>query len=251
MAAAILFFIARERTRQWIPKKPSRKALFSSFFSGMFFFAHLWTYFYAAQNTSIASAMILFAMNPLFTALLSIWLLRESFALRLGFAYLFAFAGVYLLVDAHWNSSFQAGNLSALASALLYSLYLISGKRARSELSNWHFTSLAYTVAALCFLISGISQSLSWTSYPVKTWLAIGGTVLLPTLLGHVIFTHLLGSLNINWMSCGKLTEPAMSAAVAYVLFAETIGPKTLGAFVLTSMAILILYQPWKWIKKS
>ncbi|MFN7455390.1 MAG: DMT family transporter, partial [Pseudobdellovibrionaceae bacterium] len=192
-AALILFGIARWRTGTWLPPKLSQSALFSGFWSGAFFFAHLWTYFYAAQNTLIANSMILFAINPLFTAGLSIWLLKETFALRLAIAYLFAFSGVYLLVEAHWNSTLQAGNLSALASALLYSLYLICGKRARAEMSNWHFTSMAYAVAATAFFISGTSQGLSWTEYPLKTWLAIAGTVALPTLLGHVIFTHLLG----------------------------------------------------------
>ena len=36
---------------------------------GGIFFSHLWTFFYAAKNTKIANAMIIYSVNPLFTAL--------------------------------------------------------------------------------------------------------------------------------------------------------------------------------------
>lgn len=222
-----------------------KKAWSPTLLSALFFWAHLWTYFFAAQNTEIAQGMILFSINPLFTALLAYWVFQEKLSPKLGIAYVFAVIGAALLFQQK-SSNFEAswlGNVSALFSGAFYAAYLVSGKKARRSVSNVKFTWTLYAATSFFFVLSSLGQDLNWTNYSETQWLALAGTVLIPTLMGHAIFTYLLAHLNVNWMSTGKLVEPALSAMVAWLLFQESISLETGLAFLLTSFGVLFLIQ--------
>lgn len=214
--------------------------------TGVLFFLHLWSYFYSVQNTKIANSMIIFATNPLFTALGASLIFKEKFTKRLALAYLLAFTGIFQLIKHHLNfdPELNKGNLSALISALFFSGYILSSNQSRKFFSNSSFAFLKYLVTACLFGITAWLTQVSFTEYPSITWMAIAGTVVFPTLLGHALFTYLLKFLNINWMSCGKLIEPVLSAAVAFFLFNENLSLSTLLAFAFTSASVLVLFLP-------
>ena len=102
-----------------------------SIFSGFFFYLHLWTFFYSAHHTSIAHCMIIYSVNPLFTALGAWFLFKEEISWRLLFAYVLAFLGIYQLMGSQFSlaniGENASGDWSALASAVFFVGYLLSG----------------------------------------------------------------------------------------------------------------------------
>lgn len=235
--------------------------------SGVLFFLHLWTYFLAAQNTKIASLMVIFASNPLFTAFLSKLFLKDRFLPRFGVAYFFGLLSLtllfsdsfftYLLTTSSFadstnthshlnvaNSGF--GNIMALLSAIGYSGYIFTGKKSRAYIANSHYTWMIYLICGFCFGLVAIVKGSNFTSYTLGSWLAILGTILVPTLMGHASFSFLLGRLNINWMSCGKLVEPVFSSITAWLIFGEVLQLKNYLSFIFTFFSVLILIAPWK-----
>lgn len=214
--------------------------------SGFFFFIHLWTFFYAAQKTSIANTMILFSLNPLFTAVGAFWLFGEKVTKRLFWAYAFAFLGLLALVYPKIQIENQSisGDLMALLSGALVSGYILAGKKVRTTITNVTYSFYLYAIVAVCFGINAALLKIPFTGYPDQTWLAILGLVVIPTFLGHSLFMYLVNFMNINLMTCGKLIEPAMSSLVAYLLFQEAIYSHTYLAFVATGCATLILFYP-------
>lgn len=242
--AVILLLTNRKSARQM-------SAVFRSpivWISGTFFFLHLWSYFWAVQNTTIAAAMILFATNPLMTALWSKVLVQDTPHPRLGIAWAVGFLGLILLLWEQWNSAHMnfLGNLSALVSAIFHSGYILTGKMGRKKFTNTTLTTGLYAVTALWFFVVALARGVPLTDYPSYTWWTIAALIVFPTLMGHTIFNYLLKFLNINWMSCGKLLEPAIAAFVAFFLFGEAVSTTTVAAFILTGIAVAILYSPWE-----
>lgn len=221
--------------------------------SGFFFFVHLWTYFYSAQHTRIANCMIIFATNPIFVSLASFLIFREKLTLRLGLAYLFASIGIYRLVShsLSFEQGFLIGDLSALLSAMLFAIYLVTGKKARETMANTEYTFIAYSLAAVLFGVTGLMAGKNFTNYPPQTWIAIILSVIFPTLLGHVLFSYLMKRMNLNFMSCGKLMEPAISAILAYWVFKEEMTSEAGGAFLFTSLGVLILFIPFQFLQTA
>ncbi|PIS10827.1 MAG: hypothetical protein COT73_07255, partial [Bdellovibrio sp. CG10_big_fil_rev_8_21_14_0_10_47_8] len=95
-AGLIMFglkWLNSRRQNQSFLEYPPRETWRWTFLSGSLFFVHLWTFFVAAQTTSIATCMILFASNPIFTAIGSWIFLKDRFEKRHGVAFALAFTG--------------------------------------------------------------------------------------------------------------------------------------------------------------
>lgn len=227
-------------------KTLSTKLLGHALFSGVFLFLHLFAFFYAAKNTTIANTMILFSTHPLFTAVLAWLFYGEKPQKRIVFSYLLAGASVTLL----FYDSIQFSRLrlladsSALASALFFSAYMLTGRSARKSIPNLLYSLILYVTAGLGFLLSTQIQNHNLIGFSNQTWLAIVLLTLFPTLLGHALFTYLLKTLDLHLLSCMKLIEPSLSAFTAYLFFHEKIGQNTIVSFLLTAVSILILLVP-------
>ncbi len=240
-----LRYYQTKKTQQKFIEPMSRSVWIWTFLSGTFFFLHLWTFFFAAQHTTIANCMVLFAINPIFTAIGSWLWLKDRFQKRYGVVFVLAFCGIYLMASSSlsWENGIS-GDLSALLSAAFFSVYLLASKKSRLHISTEQFTGIMYLWTAFLFFAFCLSSQISLLDYPAITWWAILGNILIPTLLGHVMFTHLLKYFNINWMSCGKLLEPAMSAIVAFFVFGESLKPDTIIAFFFFAASVVILLGP-------
>lgn len=231
----------------------SRQEGYSSLAAGVFFFAHLWTYVFAAQNTSIAHLVLIFSSAPLFTALGARLWFHEKFPAHLYVVYVLAGIGIYLLftdplraTTARSLATSFEGDLAALVSALLHTFYSLAGKQARQIAPNFRFSFWLYFISGILFLLLGTVQQQNFLPESTYFWGAILGLIVFPSLLGHTLYTYLLRFVNINVLSCSKLIEPAIAAGLAYLYFDEEVGPKTLVAFVLMATAVVVLFRPWR-----
>jgi drug/metabolite transporter (DMT)-like permease len=221
-----------------------RKDLFLCLAAGFWFFLHLWTYMRSAQTTSIAHLTLIFSSSPIFTAL-GAWLwFREKFKPQWLAVYLLAGLGIVMLFyDRANQQNSTSGDFTALISAVLHSAYALTSKKARLKVDNVKFSSILYLTSAVLFLICALTLNESlWPSAP-NFWACIAALVILPSWLGHTLFTYLLKHLNINWMSCAKLIEPAMSAAMAFAIFGQELGALAGAAYLMISFAVVLLYR--------
>lgn len=230
----------------------------NSLAAGVFFAAHLWTYVHSAQTTSVAHLVMIFSAAPVFTAVgASLWF-REKFPRRLYLVYALAAAGVYLLMTdptraatARSQATSLEGDLSALVSAVLHAAYALASRQARRSASNLRFSFWLYAISGSLFLALALFEPADLVPGHGMFYFAVGGLILFPSLLGHTLFTYLLKYMNINVLSCAKLLEPAFAVGMAYILFDEVVGAKTGLAFFLMIAAVLVLFRPWRAIKKA
>lgn len=214
--------------------------------SGAFFFGHLWTYKFAAKNTSIANTMILFATNPVWSTLGSLAFFNEKISARLVYAYILAAFGVIVLVynQVHFHGANINGDIAALVSAFFYALFMLAGKQSRQSYPNLIVSNIQYIVCALLFLLATLATGHDFVGYSQLSWTSVMLQVLIPTFLGHFLFTYLVQSMNLNLMTCGKMIEPVFGAIIAYFLFKESLTFEAYVAFALTSLSLVVLFWP-------
>jgi drug/metabolite transporter (DMT)-like permease len=211
--------------------------------TGIFFFIHLYSYAYAAHHTTIAHLMLLYSINPIFTAIGNLIFFKEKITLRLVAAFLLSFGGIYYLVSnnlAEPNYNLH-GDLIAILAAITFTAYALFSKHSRKSLPNSIFTSAFYGVASLCFLIGSLTLSVNPMPPTSNSWIAIFLLAIFPTMLGHGIFTYCMNFIDIQILSLGKLIEPIMSAISAWVIFGEPITIQHIVAFVLISSGITLV----------
>lgn len=214
--------------------------------SGILFFLHLWTYMEAVQTTSVSHMVLIFSSAPIFTALGSQFLFKDRFYPRFFLVYGLALTGIVLLFRDHPEGSLSTlhGDLNALISAALHAGYTLSGKKSRERLNNGQFTAVLYLSSGLLFFLWAL-----WAQEPLvqdsfNFNVAILGLVLFPTFLGHTLYAYLLKTMNINFLSCSKLLEPALSTLMAFIIFKEEIGPADVYAYAFIAAAVLVLFRP-------
>lgn len=222
--------------------------------SGSFFFLHLWTYKYAAKTTSVSNTMILFSSNPVWASLGSIIFFGERLKLRLIISYLLALVAIYLLVahDFVFDPRTIYGDWSALLSAFFYAAYMVTGKKARHHYDNTIYAFFQYGICSLLFLLCVTQTGASFSGYSAISWYAVAGLVLMPTFIGHFTLTYLVKHMDLSILTCGKLIEPIIASILAYYIFRETLSPNAWISFLLTAMAVLVLFSPslLKYFKK-
>jgi drug/metabolite transporter (DMT)-like permease len=192
--------------------------------SGLFLAAHFATWISSLQYTSVASAVVLVATNPLWVALFSWAFLKEKLNRRVGFGMLVALAGGLLigLTDAAGGSSGTApllGDLLALLGALFGAGYIIIGRKLRPSTSLPVYTFTVYGISGLLLLITVLIARLPLAGYQPQTYLWFLLLAVIPQLIGHS---------SINW---GLKYLPA--AFVAVVMLSEPIGSSILAVFLL------------------
>jgi drug/metabolite transporter (DMT)-like permease len=214
--------------------------------SGVFFFMHLWTFKYAAKNTTISNGMIIFSSNPVWSSLGAVIFFREKLSVRLICSYILALIGVYLLVapDLQLNSQMNKGDIASLLSAILFAGYMLSGKKARRHFDNELYAFGQYLICAVCFAICIGFTEHPLAGYDTVSWVAVAGLVLMPTFFGHFTFTYLVHFMDLSTMTCGKLIEPVIASLIAVFLFSEKLSAQAPFAFILTSAAVLLLFVP-------
>ena len=231
--------------------RPSRRPFAEwkwPFISGVFFFFHLWTYMMAAQNTSIAHMMILFATNPLFTMAGASLFFREKLNPRLFYAYPLALLGLWILVQEKVSFAPRSlwGDEMAFLSAALHAAYLLSSKRSRQNFDNLSFSTALYLITGMLFGILALVDGSAFMITENRPWFAVFALIILPTFSGHALMTYLVNKMEVSLLSCGKLLEPAISSLLAYFIFDEAVHFRTLIAFVLTASAVFLLFWPFR-----
>lgn len=205
--------------------------------SGLFLAAHFGTWISSLQYTSVVSAVVLVATNPLWVALFSWLFLKEKLKYRLGIGMLVALAGGLLigLSDAAGGKSSPAtsglapiwGDLLALLGAFFGAGYIIIGRKLRAYTSLPVYTFSVYGFAGLLLLFTMMIVRLPLIGYQPGTYLWFLLLAVIPQLLGHS---------SINW---GLKYLPA--AFVAVVMLSEPIGSSLMATFLLNEIPTTIM----------
>lgn len=240
LACAALAPWAWKRRKAWTA--PARRSVA---LAGTLFFLHLWTFTWAVSHTTVANLMLAFSTHPVWTGLGAWLFFREPLGRRELSALVLAGAGVAILFggSASLGGTGLAGDLSALASALFFSGWVLAGRRVRRGLDTVSFLFVAYATAALLFFAAGTARGGAWTGYPASTWAALAALAFAVSLGGHGLFTYLLNKYDVLVLSSAKLVEPVLAAAGAAWLYREPLSAHLAAAFALIAAGVVVLLK--------
>jgi drug/metabolite transporter (DMT)-like permease len=204
----------------------SRRDLGLLVLSGACLAVHFSLWNASLARTTIASSTVLVACSPLFVGLLSGPLLGEPPS-RLGWAGIgltIAGAAVIAMGDAgavDLGPRALLGDAMAFGGAAAIGGYFLVGRSVRRRLPASVYAASVYGVAAALLLPACLLSGAALGGYPGRSWLAIGGVVAGPQLLGHTVFNALLAMLTADTVAVIGLTEPVGATLLAWLVFQE------------------------------
>jgi drug/metabolite transporter (DMT)-like permease len=222
-------------------------------------FNSLWTLSVALNGAAVSTVLAYCSAG--FTALLGWWFLKERLDWAKIVAVTLSLGGCVLVADAlnlaAWNANF-VGILTGILSGLLYAIYSLMGRSAsQRNLNPW--TTLLYTFGfaaafLLCFNLLPVNSlpgkaahaiDLLWLGNSLAGWGILFLLAAGPTLAGFGTYNISLGYLPSSVANLIVSLEPAITAALAYVLFGELLnGTQVFGSLmILTAVIFLRVYE--------
>ncbi len=216
----------------------SRRELGLGLLSGFFLALHFATWISSLEFTSVASSVVLVSTTPLWVAIFSPLVLKESITRLTIMGLLLALLGgavVGLSDTCQWQNGlvcppFSAfaqgqglwGNFLALAGAWMGAGYLLIGRRLRARMSLIPYIFVVYGMAALALVLIMLGARQTPLGYPPITYLWMLLLALVPQLLGHSTFNWALRYLPASFVAVTLLGEPIGSTVLAFFLLRET-----------------------------
>ncbi len=241
LASIVLLPLAWTQARREI-RALTRRDLVWAFVSGVFLALHFTFWISSLDYTSVMSSVVFVATNPLFVALASLLLLRESLARATWVGILIAVAGGFIIggADLGTSEATLSGDLLALGGAVAGAAYVLIGRRLRATLSLVAYIGIVYSVAALVLLALAFISGASFVGYSSFGYVLLILLALVPQLLGHSSFNYALKYLSAAVVAVILLAEPVGATILAVPLLQEIPSPLKLvgGALVLVGIFV-------------
>jgi drug/metabolite transporter (DMT)-like permease len=194
--------------------------------SGAFLALHFALWNASLSLTTVASSTVLVSGSPLFVGLAAGPLLGEPLSRRRWAGIGLTVAGAALIAlgdagDVDLGPRALLGDAMAFAGAAAMSAYLLIGRAMRRRLPAITYAASVYGVAAAVLLPACLLAGAPLGGYPAASWLAVGGVIAGPQLLGHTVFNTLLASLTADLVAVVILTEPVGATILAWLLLGE------------------------------
>lgn len=210
--------------------------------AGLFFALDLGLWHWSITLTSVANASLLPNLNPVFVAAFGFIFLGHRFNRAFLAALALAVGGVALLLSAsaQFGGTRMTGDMIGIATATMYAAFFLTVGHIRQRVSTlmvmlWvaSFTSVALLPVALLsgevFLPAG-----------AEGWAALFALALVNQVFAQGLISFSLGHLSAAFSAVAILVQPVVAAIVAWILFAEALGPMEIAgaAAVLSAIAL-------------
>lgn len=189
--------------------------------AAVFLVAHFGFWFAGIQRTSVASAVTLVALQPLFGWLFSLVFLREGASRVMVASILVAASGMTLIGIGDAGEDRLLGDVYSVLGGLLAALYLTTGRHLRSQVSASAYVATVYPAAALLLFGASALSGVRLTGFDGQTWLLLALLALLPQLVGHTSINWALGYLTVPYVTVAILGEPIGATLLAMPVLGE------------------------------
>src|SRR3954454_16208099 len=205
--------------------------------------AHFGTFIPSLSYTSVSSASALVCSQAVWAGVFG-RLLGERLPRRAWIGTAVCLSGVLLVtgVDASLDARALGGDVLALLGGVFGGVYIVTGGRARRELSTVAYTSVCYGMCALLLLVVFLATGAALGGYAADDWGRVATLTVTGQLLGHSLMNLVLRSISPTIVSLATLFTVPGAAPIAAATLGETPRPETVPAvaLLLAGTAIVI-----------
>lgn len=194
-------------------------------FSGIFLALYFVFWFESLSYTSVASSVVLLALQPAFSFIATYFFFKDRFSFGTIVSLVIALFGTFIIMSGDFGLSKDAlyGDVLAVLGAIFLTIYFLLGQRLRKRVSFMTYTFTAYSASTIALFIYNIARQQSFTGYMPQQWLVFLALALIPTFLGHLLFNWALKWTNSSTVSFGSILVPIVATFLAYLFLNEQV----------------------------
>jgi drug/metabolite transporter (DMT)-like permease len=195
------------------------------FVSGLFLGLHFLFWIGSLKLTTVASSMILTALQPVFVMAGAYMWFGERVSGAGILAVCIAILGTVLIAWGDLGTSWPAihGDILSILGTAAVSVYMLTGQSLRLRMSSFLYNYLVFLIATLVFAAYNLLEGYAWFRYSGKEWGIFLLLSIVPTVFGHALFNWLLKYVNAATISMSILGEPVGAILLAYLLLHDSV----------------------------
>ena len=180
---------------------------------------------WALEKTSVANSTVIHSLVPLFTTLGAWLIFFRSFGWRFLIGMTVAIGGAIGigLEDLHISLNNLQGDLFSLVSVMLYSVYLLIVEKLRIEIDTTIILLWRCTVGAILLLPILIVVKDPIFPLSLNGWYSVIALSIVSQVIGQGLVAYTLKKVSSGLVALSFLLIPALSAILAWFIFAENL----------------------------
>jgi drug/metabolite transporter (DMT)-like permease len=199
-------------------------------------------YLTAIQYASAGLVALLLYLYPTFVAILSALVFKTRLTRLKIVALGLATAGAALTANPQGGQ--WTGIVLAVSAAAIYAVYIIVGTGVMQKVSSFQSSAVIFASAGAVFGLLTAVQGPHWPTTG-QGWLAVGGIVLLATVIPVATFLAGLKRIGPTDASMLSTLEPAVTVILAALLLGENLQPlNLLGGGLILAAVLLLTRRP-------
>ncbi|MCZ8519627.1 MULTISPECIES: DMT family transporter [Paenibacillus] len=211
-------------------------------------------FFEGMKTTSPLNGALIMATNPLVSALLACFLIKDTLSARQVIGIFFSLLGVLLVItQGSWQVistlSFSGGDLCILGGNLCWALYGVLNRRYIRGSSSLATTAYTMTVGALCLI------AVSWSApspvpvfdIPAAAWGAIAFMAVFTSVLGYLWWNDGIARIGVSRTSIFFNLVPLVTMLLSYAAGTHITGVQLVG----TAMVIMGVVVASAWSRTA
>lgn len=215
--------------------------------SGLFLGLHFLFWMESFSHTTVASAMILTALEPVFVVIGAYFLFKEKTSKVGIISILIAVSGSVIIASGDIGVSKTAlyGDLLSVLGTVAVSVHMLAGQDLCRKMPPIIYSFAVFLIGGLVLFVYNICANVSLTQYDTKDWWIFLLLALIPNIFGHALFNWLLKYVDATTISMAILGEPIGAIILAYFLLGEmtTVSQLVGGMIVMISVMLFLKYK--------
>ncbi|MCM3769224.1 MULTISPECIES: DMT family transporter [Priestia] len=215
--------------------------------SGVFLGLHFLFWMESFSHTTVASAMILTALEPVFVVAGAYFLFKEKTGKVGIISILIAVSGAAIIASGDIGVSKTAlyGDLLSVLGTVAVSVHMLAGQDLCRKMPPIIYSFAVFLIGGLVLFVYNIWTHVSLTQYDTKDWWIFLLLALIPNIFGHALFNWLLKYVGATTISMAILGEPIGAIILAYFLLGEMTTASQLvgGTIVMISVMVFLKYK--------
>ena len=207
-------------------------------------------YWAVAHGMPAGVSALIVGLQPLMTAILAAWMVKEKIALRHWLGLVVGILGVALVVSPKLQAGF-AGGITPVTTAvnvfgaLSISFGTVYQKRFATALNLASGGAWQYVGATLAVLIPALLTEEMRFDGSFDAWFALGWSVVVLSLGAITLLMLLIRLGDVGRVASLIFLVPGVSALMAYFLFGETLTPVQILGMAVCAGAVIIVTRKW------
>ena len=240
LAAILLFTYIKGNKMAW--RMPRHEWIGVAFLGMVLYTLQATLYFSAVQYIPASLAALILYIYPILVAFLAVVTEHEPLSWQTLAPSLVSLLGVALVLGAPLENPDLFGLLLAFGAAVVYSVYIVLGRRIAAHVPPLLASAAISAFAALSFLIYGGFTGALQFMLPKEAWLVVSGIVLFSTILAMGAFFAGIARIGSTRASILSTIEPVITIAFSVVLFGESMSwLQGIGALLILAGTILVI----------